>query len=114
LAVVVARDQERYIITLLTDIQGHLVLHWGVTYDSHHEWVLPPSSMHPAGTAVFQNTAAQTPFTDDDGIRRLILEIDAKEAPVGLLFVLRQSVTGRWIKEKGQNFFIPVAIPSGQ
>jgi len=70
--------------------------------------------MHPAGTAVFQNTAAQTPFTDDDGIRRLILEIDAKEAPVGLLFVLRQSVTGRWIKEKGQNFFIPVAIPSGQ
>src|SRR5208282_3162434 len=63
---------------------------------------------------VFQNAAAQTPFADDDDIRRLILEIDEKEAPAGILFVLKQSDTGRWIKEKGQNFFIPVAVASGQ
>ncbi|MGO9014085.1 MAG: phosphohistidine-like domain-containing protein [Dissulfurispiraceae bacterium] len=114
MAVVVARDRERYIITLLTDIQGPLILHWGVTYDSHHEWVVPPFSMHPAGTAVFQNAAAQTPFADNVDIRRLTLEIDEKEAPAGILLVLKQSDTGRWIKEKGQNFFIPVAVPSGQ
>src|SRR5208282_2542947 len=110
LAVLVARDQEHCIITLLSDIQGPLVLHWGASYNSSGDWVLPPSSMYPAGTAVFQNTAAQTPFVDNDGIRRLILEIDEKEAPAGLLFVLRQSDTGRWIKEQGQNFFIPVAV----
>ncbi len=114
LAVVVARDQEHYIITVLTDIQGPLILHWGAAYHSRHEWVLPPSSMHPAATSVFQNTAAQTPFDDNDGISRLVLEIDEKEAPAGILFVLKQSDTGRWIKEKGQNFFIPVAVPSAQ
>ncbi len=114
LAVAVTEDKGSYFITLLTDIQGPLVLHWGAAYHSRHEWVLPPSSMHPAGTAVFQNTAAQTPFADNDGIRRLVLEIDEKEAPAGILFVLKQSDTGRWIKEKGQNFFIPVAVPSGQ
>ena len=70
--------------------------------------------MHPAGTAVFQNAAAQTPFADNVDIRRLILEIDEKEAPAGILLVLKQGDTGRWIKEKGQNFFIPVAVPSGQ
>ncbi len=115
LAVVVARkDREQYIITLLTDIQGPLILHWGAAYNSRHEWVLPPSSMHPAGTIVFQNSAAQTPFSDNDGIRRLILEVPGKEAPTGILFVLKQSDTGRWIKEKGQNFFIPVTVPSEQ
>src|SRR5208337_2188810 len=113
LAVALTEDKGNYIITLLTDIQLPLILHWGAAYNSRHEWVLPPSSMHPAGTGVFQNTAAQTPFTDDDGTGRLILEINEKEAPIGILFVLKQSDTGRWIKESGQNFFIPVAVPSG-
>ena len=114
LAVLVTRDQKHYIITLLTDIRGPLILHWGASYTSHYEWVLPPSSMYPSGTAVFQNTAAQTPFADNDDIRRLVLEIDEKEAPACILFVLKQSDTGRWIKETGQNFFIPVAGPSRQ
>ena len=114
LAVAVTEDKGNYTITLLTDIHGPLILHWGTSYTSHYEWVLPPSSMYPAGTVLFQNTAAQTPFADNDGIRRLILEIDEKEAPAGILFVLKQRDTGRWIKEKGQNFFIPVAAISGQ
>ncbi|HXW68233.1 MAG TPA: hypothetical protein VEJ88_01390, partial [Dissulfurispiraceae bacterium] len=113
LAVMVTGDLEHCIITLLTDIQGPLILHWGASYNSRYEWVLPPSSMYPAGTALFQNAAAQTPFADNDGIRRLTLEIDEKEAPAGLLFVLTQSDTGHWIKEQGQNFFIPVAGTSG-
>ncbi len=114
LAVAVARDRGHYIITLLTDIEGPLVLHWGVSNNSLHEWVLPPSSMHPAGTVVFQNTAAQTPFADTDGTGRLVLEIDEKEAPADILFVLKQSDTGRWIKNKGLNFIVPAARLSGQ
>ncbi len=114
LAVAVTEDNGKYAITLITDIQGPLILHWGVSYHARHEWVLPPSSMFPAGTAVFQNGAAQTTFADNNDIRRLILDIEEKEAPAGILFVLRQGDTGRWIKEKGQNFFIPVAAPSVQ
>jgi alpha-glucan,water dikinase len=114
LAVAVTEDKGGYNITLLTDIQGPLILHWGAAYHSKHEWVLPPVSLHPPGTAVYQNTAAQTPFKDNDGYRWLSLNLDGQDAPTGILFVLKQSDTGRWIKEKGQNFFIPVAVPPGQ
>jgi alpha-glucan,water dikinase len=113
-AVAVTEDKDNYIITLLTDIQGPLILHWGAAYHSRHEWTLPPVSLHPPGTAVYQNTAAQTPFADNDGSRWLVLNINGQDAPTGILFVLKQSDTGRWIKESGQNFFIPVAVPSGQ
>lgn len=109
LSVVVAKDDVRYTITLLTDLCGPLIFHWGAAYNSRHEWVLPPSSMYPSRTTLFQNAAAQTPFEDRDGLRRLILDTGVEEAPCGILFVLKQSDTGRWIKDEGRNFFIPVA-----
>ncbi len=114
LAIAVTADNGRYIIELLTDIQGPLVLHWGAAYHSRHEWVLPPDSLRPPGTAVYQNTAAQTQFADKDGSGWLLLNIDGQDAPAGILFVLKQGGTGRWIKDRGQNFFIPVAVTSGQ
>ncbi|MBF0558075.1 MAG: hypothetical protein HQL08_04785 [Nitrospirae bacterium] len=112
LAVVVAKDDVRYTITLLTDLCGPLIFHWGAAYNSRHEWVLPPSSMCPSGTALFQNTAAQTLFEDRDGSRRLVLETGVEDAPSGILFVLKQGDAGRWIKDEGRNFFIPVALSS--
>ncbi len=117
LAVVVTKDKRHYIIALLADIRGPLILHWGAAYKSRHEWVLPQSSLRPPGTTVFQDTAAQTPFADSaysDGTSLLLLDSSEDEAPLGIWFVLKQSDTGRWIKDKGQNFFIPVAPSSGQ
>ncbi|MBF0506831.1 MAG: hypothetical protein HQL09_08340 [Nitrospirae bacterium] len=114
LAVVVSRDSGRCIITLLTDIQPPLILHWGAAYRSRDEWTLPPSSLRPPGTTVFQDAAAQTQFIEGDGFRQLTIEAGEQEAPQGISFVLRQGDTGPWINRNGQNFFIPVAVPSGR
>ncbi len=114
LAIVVSRDNGRYVITLLTDIQAPLILHWGTAHRSRNEWALPPSSLRPPGTTVFQDSAAQTQFADSDGFRQLTIETGEQEAPQGISFVLKQGDTGQWIKRNGENFFIPVAVPSGQ
>lgn len=111
LAVAVSKDKGQYRVTLVTDILGPLILHWGVAKRSHHEWLLPPSSMHPAGTTVFKKKAAQTPFVDDGLCRQLHLEISEQEAPIGISFVLKQTDTGRWLKDRGRNFHVRLAVP---
>jgi alpha-glucan,water dikinase len=111
LAVVVSRDEDLYYVTLITDIPGPLVLHWGVAKRSRHEWLAPPSSMQPVGTTVFQNRVAETPFVDHTGYKRVRLKISESEAPVGVSFVLKQADTGRWLKDQGRDFYIPVVAP---
>ncbi|NVM20952.1 MAG: hypothetical protein HWN68_04155 [Desulfobacterales bacterium] len=111
LAVAVSKDKDRYNVTLITDISGPLILHWGMAKRSRYEWVLPPSSMRPAATTVFQDKAAETPFFDHAGYRRLHLEMSEQESPTGISFVLKQADTGRWLKDNGRNFYIPVVVP---
>jgi alpha-glucan, water dikinase len=108
LIVAVTQDQKRYHIILSTDIPGPLALHWGVTMRSRHEWNLPPAVMFPPGTIVVQETAAQTPFSGNAAASRLLLEIDEHEAPLGMVFVLKQVDTGRWLKDRGGNFYVPI------
>ncbi|NOY39356.1 MAG: hypothetical protein GXO95_03790 [Nitrospirae bacterium] len=109
LAVALSREDGRYRLVLLTDMAGPLLLHWGVARHRRNEWLLPPASMHPAGTEVFDDKAAETPFVLYEGLNRLILEFREEDAPMGIPFVLRQPGTGRWIKNRGQNFYVPVA-----
>jgi alpha-glucan,water dikinase len=108
LYVAVAYDQHQYRILLSTDIPGSLALHWGVTRRSRHEWDLPPTAMFPPGTIVVQATAAQTPFVGNASANRLILEIGDSEAPSGMVFVLNQLDSGRWLKNRGSNFYVPI------
>ncbi len=109
LAVALSREDGRYQLIFLTDMAGPLLLHWGVARHRRNEWLLPPASMHSAGTEVFDGGAAETPFVLHEGLNRLILAFGEEDAPVGIPFVLRHSGTGRWIKNRGRNFYIPVA-----
>jgi alpha-glucan,water dikinase len=115
LAVSVGRDAGRYKITLITDMPGPLILHWGVAERSRDEWLLPPSSMRAPETVVYQDEAARTPFVDLGGLSRLRLEVNEQEAPIGVPFVLVHATPGRgrWVKDHGRNFYAPVA-PSVQ
>ncbi len=88
---------------------GPLILHWGVALRSPRDWNPPPAAVFPPGTVLIQETAAQTPFVTLDGTHRLELAFDQSEAPLGLVFVLKQADTGHWLKEKGGNFFVPIA-----
>jgi alpha-glucan,water dikinase len=105
LATALVKEGGRCILILLADVPGPLVLHWGVAVDSRHEWLLPPASTRPDGTEVFDGKAVQTPFAPAGGLNRLRLEFDEKEAPLGVTFVLKSD---RWIKDRGQNFYVPV------
>jgi alpha-glucan,water dikinase len=64
LAALVSKDQDRYRTRLITDMPGPLILHWGVANRSRVGWALPAPHLRPEGTTVFQNTAAQTGFSD--------------------------------------------------
>ena len=102
------RDENRYHVRLATDLPGPLILHWGVTSGSRREWRLPPAASLPPETVLFQEKAAQTPFASGAGGNRLQLEFDLQDAPAGIVFVLKQLATERWLKDRGGNFYVPL------
>jgi alpha-glucan,water dikinase len=109
LAVFVTREEDRFVIMMLTDVPD-LLLHWGIARYSSYEWFAPPASLQPPGTVLWEGHTAQTPFTVQDGLGRLRLEIPQADAPMGLQFVLKQAQANRWLRYRGGNFFIPVRI----
>jgi len=109
LVVAVCKGAARHRLTLITDLPGSLLLHWGVSRQGRRAWALPPPSMRPQGTVVFDEFAAQTPFgSREDGLAYLELHLPADDLPMGVCFVLKDNDTGRWLKDKGQDFYIPV------
>jgi alpha-glucan,water dikinase len=107
LAVVVTREEDRFALLMLSDIPG-LLLHWGISRYSSNEWFAPPAPLYPPGTVLWEGHTAQTPFSLQDGLSRLRLEIPQAEAPMGLQFVLKQAQANRWLRYRGGNFFVPV------
>jgi alpha-glucan,water dikinase len=112
LGVSVEKNEKGYRLMLITDLPGPLTLHWGLTRTSRYGWTLPPPSLWPAGTTVFQKKAAQSPFVDKGQFRELRLVFLRPEAPMGISFVLQEVQTRRWLKEQGRNLFVPVAVAS--
>jgi alpha-glucan,water dikinase len=109
LSIAVIKEGDRFHVIIITDIPGNVMLHWGVAAESPFEWALPPESVRPEGTEIFDDKAVRTAFVSQDDINRLILEFTRKEAPVGIPFVLTFSDEERWLKDRGRNFYIPVA-----
>lgn len=115
LAVGVTQQADRFRVTFCSDLTGGLLLHWGVAQRSPLEWLLPPASVHPPGSSVFQELALQTPFTPRENFNWLRLEFPEAEAPLGLPFVLRSLAQGgRWLNCAGANFYVPIrAVETG-
>lgn len=108
LTAAVSKNNNNYQVTIVTDISGSLLFHWGVAVNAPFEWHLPPVSAQPAGTSIIDGRAVQTPFFLDNGLNRLNLHFNEKDAPLGITFVLKQAETGRWLKYNKRNFFIPI------
>jgi alpha-glucan,water dikinase len=108
LSVAVAKEGEDFYFTLVSDINTPVVLHWGVALKSPFEWVLPPSSMRPAGTEEIDKKAVQTAFLFDNAINRLTIRFKEKDAPVGVPFALYLKDDDLWLSNKGQNFYVPI------
>ena len=110
-AVVRKTPSGRYLVAMLTDAEKPLILHWGISGRNKREWRLPPSSLHPAATSIFEEEAAQTRFEDHGEYREIEFTFAEADAPDGILFVLFIPASGRWLKDQGSNFFVPVAAP---
>ena len=110
LAAAVVVEDDRYQITLVTDISGPLLLHWGVAKRSRYEWLLPPEHLRPEGTEVLDEKAVQTPFVWTDGLNRLQLSWQESQAMLGMPFVLHKPDTGEWLKTGPGNIFVPVKM----
>ena len=114
LAVIVTKDDSLAHVALATDIPGPLIMHWGLARHSSSGWALPPSSVRPVGSTVYQNKAIETPFEDHRSHRRIQLQVRDDAAAAGISFVLKHIGTGRWLKNRGSNFFIPLMAPPAQ
>jgi alpha-glucan,water dikinase len=111
LAAAVTKAESGYRVRFLSNRRSELVLHWGFARRSPHEWLLPPENSRSQNTTVDQGgTAAETPFTSDDGFSALELDFSEPDAPLGIQFVLREGPNGRWINYRGGNFYLPVQV----
>eukprot|EP00850_Spirogloea_muscicola_P011008 SM000066S20483 [mRNA] locus=s66:593967:600493:- [translate_table: standard] len=106
LRVVVAQGPTR--VRIETDIEVPLLLHWGVVEGEgkHLPWLVPPRQMLPPGSTVHKTRAVQTPLQIESG--KQSLEVQTGRRARGLRFVLKEAESGRWIDDRGGNFFVPL------
>lgn len=106
LALALGRGQGRVELTMATDMPGALILHWGVSQGPRRQWALPPTEICPEGTVVYQGSAAWTSFASQEGLNTLKMHFAEAQLPEGILFVLLQKTTGRWVQDQGRNFHL--------
>jgi alpha-glucan,water dikinase len=112
LAIGVTKEDGDFQVHLLSNIQGSLILHWGVAQNRRNEWLLPPESLRPPQSSVFDDKTAQTSFVFDNNLNRLKIECPENDLPIGISFVLKHNDTGHWYKKNGGNFYIPLNVLS--
>jgi len=111
LAVTVSHDERGYRVALLTNLPSPTVLHWGVAKHTRYEWQPPPATLYPDGTSASGDNAAQTPFKNFEGYRRIDFTVNESDAPLGIPFVLNLPESGQWLKDRGHNFYVPLSAP---
>src|SRR5436190_2782542 len=108
LATAVTKTETGYRVRFISNRRSELILHWGIARRSPHEWLLPPENSRPQNSTVYQGTAAETRFVSQEGFSVLELEFSEPDAPLGIQFVLREGINGRWLNYRGGNFYLPV------
>jgi len=97
-------------LVLRTAGKPDCVLHWGLRPARRSDWQLPQTSAWPAGTNAVGSSAAQTPFSIQNGDSQILLRINPSEYAV-LEFALFYPKGGRWDKNGGRNYQIPIQGP---
>jgi len=110
LATAVLKEGDSFQISLVTDIPGRLVLHWGITTKNRFDWQPPSRLLRPARTEMVDDRAAQTLFTNSEEFNRLHLVWRQEEAVQGITFVLYLPDSGQWLQDGQGNFYIPVLV----
>jgi alpha-glucan,water dikinase len=116
LATAILRAPGEVRVLLLTNVDGPLVLHWGVQERPRASWKQPSEDTRPQGTTVFDSTAVRSPFEEADGLRCLTLTFPEAAAPRGVGFVMFQPDRESWIKKDGNDLTLRLSevTPSGE
>lgn len=102
-------------VSLVTDLQEPVTLHWALS-EKGKEWLAPPPTFLPSGSVLLEK-AAETPFptitSNDPLIQVKVLEIEIEDGKfVGMPFVLLSD--GKWIKDNGSDFCIDFKVKPTQ
>jgi alpha-glucan,water dikinase len=111
LAAAVLSTPSGHQIRLFTDAASPVFLHWGILKNGRPPWQLPPESIRPANTTVFDAVAVQTPFTQNHPLQHLAWDLPKTASPTAIAFVLYQPNGRRWLKHRAQDLVLPVAAP---
>ena len=97
-------------LVLRTTGRPECVLHWGLRQARKPDWQLPPRSVWPEGTNAVGTSAAQTPFSTQNGESLILLRLDQNDYNM-LEFALFYQKGGRWDNNGGRNYQIPIEGP---
>jgi len=100
LAVVVIPSATSLHLALACDVDGPLVLHWGLGRRPRSHWQAPATDWLPANSTLHDARAARTPFALRNHLHWLAfdLPLPAIQATPWLNFVLHQTESNAWLK----------------
>lgn len=119
LAAAIQQGEAEATLTLVTDAEAPLLLHWGVDAQHRGDWAAPDPEAAPTGTKAYDEKAVRTPWAERDGLRTLRLTLPAppEDAPGhagrGINAVLYQPSNDLWIKAAGNDMHWTLFKQSG-
>ena len=82
------------------------ILHWSLLRHARSAWQTPPKTLWPEGSRAFEQSAAETPFTEQDGYGQVIIRLDLPFEFSLLEFVLFFPDEGIWDNNNNRNYSI--------
>jgi len=93
-------------VTLRLKSNAHYVLHWAFARRRPGTWQAPPDTVWPSETRAFSKEAAQTPFSDHQGERGIVIRLREKLKTPFLVFDLFCPDTRRWENNQGKDYYV--------
>lgn len=105
-------------VLLVSDAEAPLLLHWGLSERSRHQWTPPPPGLQPPGSEPFDKRAVRTPFQEKDALCRLSLSfpepVGGGPGPQGINLLLYQPEEDLWLKIDNNDLHVPLFTQTGE
>lgn len=108
------KEKKMSLVSFDTDLPGDVVLHWGVCKDNAKRWEIFVNGQYPSNTNVFRSRALQTTLKKKENEVGSWGVLCLDEQYQGLLFVLKHKEDNTWLKNREDDFYIPLTIESSR
>ncbi|XP_024543149.1 alpha-glucan water dikinase 1, chloroplastic [Selaginella moellendorffii] len=95
-------------VTIATDFEEPVAIHWSLSQDNPREWKRPPAELHPPGSEDMKeavDSPCEGEFGGDTSLQSLEIDL-GKGKFLGMPFVVRAG--SNWIKLNDSDFYIPL------